>query len=200
MITVAVASILLASGSTLMIYMFKKNSQQIKVARMYSELLPVFNIVTRRIAMAGAWADAQTGIPYSYYGGGTDPGVDVTNPFTAEYWDLRVDPSDGCLLFSYDRNRDGVAAQDERMGYRLSEGGLEEGSSATSCSHGDWAALTSNKVIKITSIQFIISEQAVPPSFIKRAVHIKLRAEPASVSGPTIFLQRTVRVRNDKVQ
>lgn len=201
LVSMAVASILVVSGSALMIYMFKKNSEQFKIARMYSDLLPAFDVVTRRISMAGTWAKAHEGKPYNYLIGGVpNPSIEVANPFTVASWDLRVVPGQPCLLFSFDRNRDGTASENERMGYRLRGGVLEEGTRATSCLHGDWAALTTRRIVNITQLQFVISSSEVETGFIRRSVHINLRGDPSSVAGPVILLKRTVRVRNDRVK
>ncbi len=203
-VSIAVATILVASGSALMIYMFKKQSQQFKVAGMYSDLHPAFEMVSRRIALAGTWANAQDGKPYYYTGGGSptpDGGTPTgpeENPFQRTGWDLQVLPGYQCILFSYDRNRDGVASFDERTGYRLNEGALEEGNNVTSCAAGDWAKLTDSRAANILSLEFIITSVAVDSTFIKRSVHMELRAKPSTVSGTPILLKRIIRVRNDK--
>ncbi len=196
-VSMAVSAILVSSGSALMIYMFKKQSEQLKIAGMQTDVTPAFDIMTRRISMAGTWAGAHDGTPYNYSGAPTPPATGA-NPFTLASWDLRVDNGNSCLLFSYDRNRDGIATEDERVGYRLSNGLLEEGAGALACNYGNWAALTHGRAVTVTSLQFIISTQAVSPSFNRRAVHIMMRVKPTNATNPVVLLKRTVRVRNDR--
>ncbi len=191
LVSIAVAGILMLSGSALMIYMFKKHGDQLKSGHLHSELYPAIGIVNSRIAQAGYWASAYNGEPYNYSGPGPN------NPFTANGWDLQVGDSNQCLLFSFDRNRDGVASSDEQIGYRLNSGVLEEGREATTCAAGQWAALTDSTVVNISSLQFVVNTQIVG-AFIKRTVNIQLRGALVSVAGAALFLEYTVRVSNDK--
>jgi len=191
MVALLISTVLLISASALMVYMFKKHSDNFESGHMHTQLHPAMNIMRQKIAQAGFWSSAFDGEPYNLSGPGP------ANPFTAAGYDLRTGSGGQCLLFTYDRNRDGAVSDEERVGYRVTSGVIEEGSQATDCATGTWATLTEIKAVSISSLQFTISSEIIG-SFTRRSVSIVMRGEPISKAAEPLVMRYTVRIKNDK--
>ena len=146
----------LLSSSVYMYSIFVKSSYDLLAAtRLDHELRTSMTLMLQDIRRAG----------YSAATIGDIKSGANNNPFMAAGVDLSV-PVSTCVLFSYDRNSDGVlpalnsGASDERYGYRLSAATLQtrdESDISFSCNAGTWHDLTNNSLVEITNLAFTLT-------------------------------------------
>lgn len=63
------------------------------------------------------------------------------------------EPANSCILFSYDRNRDGAFSQ-EGFGYRLRDKAIEARQAGNNCTQANWQDLTDPKFVEISRLSF----------------------------------------------
>ena len=196
------------------------------------------NLNASRAALAAAQLDAEARAALALMAGDLrragfrafDPSLQpaAASPF-GPVGDLRLgqapgEAADSCILFSYDRNADGLlgvgrngqggAARNrvnvEQFGFRLHRGALEVRLSGTThdCSSGQWQDLTSAGV-RVTALRFRAFDQCLDPGhpgqpcrsglpgLLRRQLVIDLSAASRVPGGPTVRLTRRVRPRND---
>jgi type II secretory pathway component PulJ len=113
-----------------------------------------------------------------------------------------------CVLYCYDRNKNGLFEDVERFGLRLSNGAIQKWSddsvSAWDCAVDDaWKNLTDPTITRITTLSFSLQEQTVNLSTAKliiRDININLASELSDDSQSRKQLTEKLRVRNDIFQ
>ncbi len=113
--------------------------------------------------------------------------------------------SGNCVLFSYDKNNDGVQQDNERFGFKLESSKIKirtSGSSDTLCSNGTWQNFTSSK-LKVTSLTFALSTTTtnITTGFTKkiktRKLDVGISAEALGISTIKGGVSQTINIRND---
>lgn len=98
------------------------------------------------------------------------------------------------IVFSYDRNHNGVRDEDECTGFRLSAQAIQI---KRSCQDGgNWQAITDTSSLKIRALQWSLRCQQVQ-GWLQRSVLMSLRAEWPGQAGRQITLSQTVLLQND---
>ncbi len=108
------------------------------------------------------------------------------NPFANE-WQLSSHPDElaaSCVLFAYDKNRNGVLDDmpPERYGLRLRNGAIEARIAGRSCAEGGWQDLSSPD-IRIT--HFSLSALTSPPTLVNITMTLAHRHQPTSEVSQT---------------
>ena len=182
-----------------LIAMFQVNirmySSSMDYIRLNQELRAILYIVTRDLRRAGYWANAtsQVGI-----GGAT-----YATPFAA----INT-ATPGCVLFSYDLNKNGAADTAEQFGFLFDAAAvkMQSGHTANSCvTSSDWEALNDVDITEITNLTFVPATQSIDldgPG--PRTSSIQVRTLTVNLSGRlkrdpavTASVSESVRIRND---
>lgn len=179
------------------------SNSAVQTSNLEYELRTSMALISNDIRRAGYWGN-MTGM----VGTGAN-----NNPFMVSGVDLSA-PSATCILFSYDKNKDGslpalnAANEDERFGYRLSNSALQSraATDATfSCAQGTWENLTNSRV-EVTNLTFTVTSSTIfvngvdasDGSMQTRDVAITMTGRLASDTAVQRTLSEVVRVRNDK--
>jgi type II secretory pathway component PulJ len=98
------------------------------------------------------------------------------------------------LVFSYDRNHNGLRDKDECMGFRLAAQTIHI---KRSCEHaGDWQAITDTGSLKVSALQWTL-HCSVVQGWLRRSVEMTLSAAWPHDPSRQISLRQTVRLQND---
>ncbi|WP_297528586.1 prepilin-type N-terminal cleavage/methylation domain-containing protein [Thiohalobacter sp.] len=196
------------------------------------------NLNASQVALAAARLDGEARAALTLMAGDLrragfrafDPTVQpaAASPF-GPVGDLRLgqapgEAADSCVLFSYDRNADGLLGVGrsgqggpgrnrvnvEQFGFRLQGGALEVrlAGATHDCASGQWQDLTSTAT-RVTALRFRVADQCLDPArpgqpcrsgqpaLLRKQLTIDLTAASRVPGGPTVRLSRRVRPRND---
>jgi type IV pilus assembly protein PilW len=183
-------------------------------ARLTQDLNVAMDLITRDLRRAGYSRDAQ----------GTPAAVAApANPFTANTPAAAAGTNDGginlatagCVLYAYDlpASENGTLDPAEQLGFRLRDGAMQAGTSATSCNDGTWQAVTDPGVSTVTVLTFQYLDGAgavaaapfvAPPAapgvtwaVCTRLIQVTLTGQLRGDANVTRTLTQSVRVRND---
>jgi prepilin peptidase dependent protein B len=205
MISLTLGLVVMGGALSIVTSILATNTSTLKMTRLDQELRTVMMMLTRDLRRAGSWRDAvDKVIEASSSSGASGP---ILNPFFDEFSvinDLNGDgeADDGCILFSYDSDSDGLLDDDERYGFRLDteDKAVEIRKDGASCTEGGWENITDENSIEITALEI----EPTPLSF--SAGRVILRQYTVTLTGqlkndPAVkrTLQKTVKVRNNKV-
>lgn len=197
LIAMAVGMVIIAGTLTAFFVMIKQNRGLLEVSRLDRDLNNTMNIIATDIQRAGYWGSATTSNSNPYMvTGSTDITVTGGN----------------CILFTYDVNGDGTlpavgtGSDDERYGYRLTNGAIQFRPSGASFSCAAaanvWTNLTDPNVMTITAFNVVLTNTALSlggsATTNIRVVALTLTGQLVSDSQITKTITRTVRVYNDK--
>ena len=172
-------------------------------ARLDQGMQMAMDIMSDEIKRAGYYANASNDI-------GT--GVN-NNPFVASGTDISVNSTNDCILFSYDKDNNGIlpaissSYDDERYGFRLSGQVLQTRPSGAlfSCaaSSSSWEDMTDSNIIQITALTFTLNSKSVTTGpgakgIIFRSVDVTMSGQLTSDSTVTKTLTEHIKIRNDK--
>ena len=102
--------------------------------------------------------------------------------------------SDEALIFSYDRNHNGLREKDECMGFRLTAQTIQIKRSCEDT--GDWQAITDTSSLKVSALQWTL-HCSVVQGWLRRWVKMTLIAAWPHDPGRQMNLTQTVRLQND---
>ncbi|MGJ0493012.1 PulJ/GspJ family protein [Methylobacter sp.] len=142
MIGLLVGLIIVAGGLSVFVTSVRGQADNIKLSRLNQDMRAMMDIMARDIRRAGFVTD--------------DPQTNWTslqdNPFFGATTELAIYDSNPCIVYAYNRDNDSppTVADNERLGFRLNDGGeLEMRSSGTtneSCDDGVWESITESEV------------------------------------------------------
>lgn len=179
------------------------SNNTVQTTNLEYELRTAMALITNDVRRAGYWGNS-----LGLVGTGTN-----TNPFMESAVDLQA-PSATCILFAYDKNKDGTlpslntSSEDERFGYRLSNGILQSRAatdSSFSCTQGSWENLTDGRV-DVTNLSFTITSNTIfvngvddtEGSVQTRDVTVSMTGRLSSDNTVQRSYSEVVRIRNDK--
>jgi len=138
-------------------------------------------------------------------------GWQVINPFAA----VTIGSSDDCILFTYDRNEDGLLDDDEKFGYRLRENvalqivKVNDDDDATCTDDDDdkenWQDLNDVNIVEVTDFQINDLFPEPTPPISSRAFKVAIRelqivitAQLTKDNDAERTIEETVRIRNEQ--
>jgi len=205
MIGLAAGIIVMAGILTAVLALSRSNRENLDAARLYHELNATVAIIENDLRRAGYWGAASTNL---------NVGAN-NNPFMATGTNISIINND-CVIFTYDRNGDGVLAAindangDERYGYRLKNQTVQKrpNSLATfSCADADntWFGVSGTNTNQITNLTITPANATMDldgagpgtATVTVRNITITLSGQLANDNTVTRTLIKTVRVRND---
>ena len=190
MIGVAISLFLLTGLLMAVTTATKSSSDTLGAVKGAQDLRGAMLMIGRDLRRAGYWASA-TGM----VGDNT-----VVNPFGVVNTAVA-----GCILFSYDRNDNGVRDAAESFGYRLNNGVIEARTAGASddCTGGGhtWEALTDAKVNTVSALTFTQAEKSAAITgggqMVVREVSVDAAAALTRDASVKQSFTETIRVRND---
>lgn len=151
MIGLLVGLVIVAGGLSVFVTSVRGQADNIKLSRLNQDMRAMMDIMVRDIRRAGFVTD--------------DPQTNWTslqdNPFFGATTELAIYDSKPCIVYAYNRDNDSppTVADNERLGFRLNDGGeLEMRSSGTTnenCDDGVWESITESEV-EINGLTFIL--------------------------------------------
>ncbi len=152
---------LVVIGAALAIYIstIQGSTDTLRSARLNHDLDSAMQLMTNDIRRAGYW-------------GGSIAGSDAgDNPFTNTTTKLQIldytdaggaTHTDGCVLYTYDGDGDGVVDGDEYYGFRLDRNALWirlSGTTTADCSDGNWERIIDETLLSISALTFSDASQ-----------------------------------------
>lgn len=193
---VAAAVLTLFSGS------MSSSQRLLDQGRLDRELQTIVDIIASDVQRAGFWKDANTSNNNPFMQTGTT--------------DITINAGQDCILFTYDRDMDGVlpamtsVSDDERYGYRLNGGVIQfrpYGADFNCAAANDnWSNLTNSNEITITTFTMTLNNQAVDldgdapgtETTHYRTVTVTMTGALTNNSSVTKTVTRTIKVYNNK--
>lgn len=170
--------------------------------RLNQQLGSALDLMKSDIRRAGYWANAMNDV-----GTGTN-----NNPFQVSgTTDITVNASNNCILLSYDKDSSGTlpaisgAVDDERYGFRLSNGAIQARppGATFSCNASNWDNVTDTALINITALTFTLNTTTLTTGpgtkgVLLRSVDISVTGQLANDATVTRTLTQHVRIQNAK--
>lgn len=137
MVAITLGLIVLAGVTGIFSATVGTNSTVIKVTQLNQDLRAAMEFMSHDIRRSG------------YFSG--DPTTE-NNPFQAEFL---VAPSPGpCMLYAYDTKLDKALGNEDKLGFRLSEGAIQVRRSGAACDATGWENITDPNTVTVTNLQF----------------------------------------------
>lgn len=206
MVALSLSSLVLVSVVALFSDNVRHSKDNFNANRLHQEMQAAVEVMVKDIRRAGYWGNAITDI---------DTGAN-TNPFMASATDITINGNNDCILFSYDRDDNGALPtlgsgnDDERYGYRLSNGVIQSRPSGSpfSCTtaNTNWEDIIGSKIIQITGLTFTPTIKSIDldgaesgtANTLIRTIDITLSGQLKNDSSVNHTITHRVRVRNDK--
>lgn len=174
LLAAALALTLLGGASATLARLLAGNATDLNRLRLGQELAALRALLVAELTRAGAWA--------------MPPGADpADNPFNRP--GLRLTAHDDCVLFGYDRNRNGVADPQERYGLRLRGGALQARKAGRQCHQPGWEDLTDPALLTVTALRFRLvmrpQRLASGETLIRQRLDIDLSVQQSSAAITT---------------
>lgn len=211
MIAGAIGLLLLSSVMALFTGSMKHTSDSNRLIRLNQELDSVIDLMAGEIRRAGfnSTSRGTTAAPLSY-----ETYLATSNA----NFGLEV-PTASCIVYSYDRNNDGIKDSNESFGFRLQGQVVQYSEGVTNC-NGAWQPVTDPSAIVVTGLTFTVVDRcvnttAVPSTesttgcpastagdilFKTRQVDIELKGKSTNNANSEKKLKTSVRIRNDQWQ
>jgi prepilin peptidase dependent protein B len=203
LVAVAVGFFLLLGVAKFATNTLSASSNTMKMTRLNQDLRAIMALMTRDIRRSGFASDTAAARASVGIGAGA-----YTNPFAP------IDTTTaGCILYSYDRNNDGVlqttGAGEERYGFLLDSGTvmLRTGGTDFNCTPSGsnvWSAQSDPNTATITALTFVPTSRIVyvsgtsGPNVVVRSIVITLSGQLASDASVRQTLVETVTLQNDQ--
>jgi prepilin peptidase dependent protein B len=204
MMIALVINVLVLTG---LITVFTQNLNHHRVSlesmRLNQQMHNAMDLMVNEIRRAGYWLNAKSNLATNTN----------TNPFMAAGTDIAVNLAGNCILFTYDKDKNGSlaaissATDDERYGFRLINNAIQARppGAAFDCSAAAsaWEDVTDSSVIRITALTFTLNQKTITTGpgtigLLMRSVDISITGELTSDASVTSTLTQHVRIRNDK--
>lgn len=200
MIALVISSFVVAALVGLFFMAGRHNENTLEITKLDTELNLVINSMARDVQRAGYWANSATS---------------ATNPFMQAATDITI-VGGNCVLLTYDHDANGSLAavgagtDDERYGYRLSNGAVQYRPSGASFScaaaANAWTNLTDPRLVTITAFSLTLNTQSVDidgagsgtSTMQIRRLTVTITGQLAGDSTVTRTLTKTIKLYNDK--
>lgn len=162
------------------------NAKSMAQMRLQEELQVISLFLSQELKRAGARADIEGNAVK-----GDNPTLAKTKSYTLSQY--HEESTNSCLLFSYDRDLDGVIntqKNTEFYGFRLRDSAIEYRIGGADCGQNGWQDLSDSNVIIITKLQFTSISQSGALIQIDLAAHLKQQRDRI------LELTKIVRVMN----
>ncbi|NEX64583.1 prepilin-type N-terminal cleavage/methylation domain-containing protein [Noviherbaspirillum galbum] len=199
----AIGLFLLLGLTTFMTNNLTSNANLQKAAALNQELRAIMSLVSRDVRRAGYWASPS-------YASGALSGIGAGNTYSNPFSTINTATA-GCILYSYDRNGNGVLDSTEKFGFLLDSGVVQMrtnvGATAFDCttdSGNAWGELSDSKNTRITALSFTETDSSpiylsgtAGPNIKVRRITITLTGQLKNDATVSQTLTETVRVEND---
>lgn len=150
--TLGLASI--AAMASLVGHGIALNSALLAKSRLDEEVYAVLTVIGQTLSRAGYQANTSLMV---------DALDTFDNPFlhTLRVTEFTSEPSDSCIVFAYDRNKNGLLDTidtNENYGFRLRDNAVEIRVNGFECDQKGWHDLTDPSVINVTQLKFVIDK------------------------------------------
>lgn len=206
MVSIGIGAILMLGLVMMYSTSSKHSNETMEQNRLAQELNATVQMMSADIRRAGYWRLAVNDIGT---GQNNNPYMDANTNM-----DIATNGTNDCILLSYDSYNDGAvkpintAGDDERYGYRLSNGAIQARPNAANfvcdAAANAWEDITDVNFITITSFAIVKNEVPVfisgtsGPKMIVRDVDIHLTAQLVRDPNTTRTINYNIKVRNDK--
>ncbi len=200
----ALGLIVVLAGTMLYTAIMSRNAQYLREALLGQDMDTAMLAMSRDIRRAGYDGAAASSIGSRKFGLALDPFVGAVSG--TDYYPIDTRTA-GCILFSYDLNKDGILQPaTEVFGFRLKNGVIQSrtGGSVMPSGCGDssnvWSDLTDEKSEIITSLAFSLDQTSIDVegrAINLRKVNIEMQGHLPEDPAVVKTLPASVRVRND---
>lgn len=202
LIAMVITMIVAAAVLTLFSSSMSSSQRLLDQGRLDRELQTIVDIIASDVQRAGFWKDADTSNNNPFMQTGTT--------------DITINAGQDCILFTYDRDMDGVlpaitsVSDDERYGYRLNGGVIQfrpyGADFSCTAAQENWSNLTNSNDMTITAFTVTLSDQAVDidddapgtETTHYRTVTVTIAGVLPNNSSVTKTITRTIKVYNNK--
>jgi type IV pilus assembly protein PilW len=209
LISVAIGLFLLAGLTDFLGRSLTQSGRNFQDARLTQDLNVAMELMTRDLRRAGYSGTAQ---------GVTTAAEAAANAFTqtvAAANDGGISlATAGCALYSYDlpASQNGTLDPAENLGFKIQDGAVQAGTSATNCTSGTWQPVTDSTLSTITALTFeyldaagdvanlqqpFVAATGTTWAVCTRLIRITLTGQLVGNPNVSRTLTQSVRVRND---
>ena len=167
MIGIVISLIILAGVTDIWLTTIMSSSDTLKQSKLNQELATLMNVMSNDIARAGITGTLNYTNPQTNaFSQANDTALEVIDNMTDNNQVTFANSATGgsCVVYAYDRDLDGIVDIAEVIGFRLNNGAVEMrqdviGTNRDSCASadGNWFAVTDNRIITITNLNFAFS-------------------------------------------
>lgn len=189
MITITLGLLLMAALTAVFANTIGVNSRSLKLSQLHEEATAAMELMVSDLRRAGYRGDAAKLV------------YDPTNASTAfnntiVIGQLTGEAPNSCILFAYDADGDGSHdGASENFGYRVSNGQLQRRQNSAGCDSGGWQSLTSSAMLRVTDLDFTLTERML--SLVnEQRVTVALQVAMPSDSEITRTMTTEVVIRN----
>lgn len=201
LIAIVVSAFVLLILTTLFIANVKNYQKTLNQNKLNQQLETAVDVMATEIRRAGYWSNANSNL-----------GIDANNnPFmVAGSTDISVNSVNNCILFTYDKNGTGTlpslgsGSDDDRYGFQLSGGTIQErpNGASFSCGAAGWENITDPNTITVTALSFTLNSSTYTTGpaargLTMRSVDISVTGQLTSDTTITKTIAQHVRIRND---
>lgn len=192
MIAVAIGLFIVLGILTFFSAYANKERQVVSISAYRHDIKDLVDLMGRELRRAGYWGGAVAAL---------ESGEPVDNPFQ----DIRVD--DGCILYAYDKNGDGILQTGDQAGFYLNkrDARVYYGSQvAGKCGEGSWQPITGTGMI-VEELRFEVIRDAAEVSSknttekataVRRTIKFHIKSRPLDRTDSSIY-EGQVQVMND---
>lgn len=199
LVMLLIAGVIISASLSIFTQSLSVSSQVINQGKLNRDLNAAMNTMVADIQRAGYWGNATASAS--------------NNPFMAPGLDIAINESNDCIIFTYDRNGNGMvapinpASDDEHYGFRRTSGGVLQfrppGATFTCNAPNDWVNITDINIVTITAFSVTLIDVPVSPSggadrTHYRSVILTITGQLTSDANITVTLSRTVKIYNNK--
>ncbi|NVK54639.1 MAG: prepilin-type N-terminal cleavage/methylation domain-containing protein [Alteromonadaceae bacterium] len=187
-IALTIGAGVVAAAGALVSTSLKVNSRMLQTSRLNEELGNIVSLITSDIQRAGYSGAASIRLT-------TDPAAVMPFNQPVKVSEFNGEQSDSCIVFTYDRNRNGQlnsAAPNEYFGYRLRDNSIEIRLDGAACDEPGWEDLTDNDIVKVTELRFSLA--------VMRANRLSWQTVVLHIAGELVSDQRYQRRYTERVR
>lgn len=165
MIGVAIGIFILVGVTNIWLTSIMSSSDTLRQSKLNQEMTTLMSVMSNDITRAGITGNlSYTNPQTNAFSQVNDTALEVIDNLTDNNQVTFANAATGgsCIVYSYDRDLDGVVDDTDVLGFRLNNGAVEmrqnviAGANRDSCdsADGNWIPVTDNRVINITNLNF----------------------------------------------
>lgn len=182
LVGMALSLFVLAAGSAMLAQLLRAHQQSLQGNQQTQDLDLALDMLTRELQNAQSVGQSDAAH--------TRSSLRCPDPFCDGPEDFNVGPNE--LLFSLDRNHNGVQDNNECSGWRVKDGALQV---RTACAPAVWTALTDTRSLRMTGLQ--VRVQCTPANgWLQRQVQVLLQARTVDSAARSLDREGSVSLRN----